>query len=133
MWLKLYLIALPVFMALDGLWLGVVARRFYRDRIGWLLADKPDWLAAGLFYLLFVAGILFFVVQPALDKVSWRHALFAGAFFGLVTYAAYDLTNQALTRDWPVLVTVVDLAWGATLCATVAVATFAVARKLGVA
>lgn len=80
-----------------------------------------------------MAGIVFFVVQPALDKASWRHALFAGAFFGLVTYAAYDLTNQALTRDWPVLVTVVDLAWGATLCATVAVATFVVARKLGVA
>lgn len=128
MWLKLYLIALPVFLALDGLWLGVVSRQFYRSQIGWLLADKPNWLAAAVFYALFVAGIVFFVVQPALAKESWRHALFAGAFFGLVTYAAYDLTNQALTRDWPVLVTVVDLAWGMVLCATVSVATFLLAR-----
>lgn len=132
MWLKLYGIALPVFLAIDLLWLGVVAKRFYREQIGWLLADKPNWMAAVLFYLLFVAGIVFFVVAPALEKGSWRHALFAGAAFGLVTYAAYDLTNQALTRDWPVLVTAVDLAWGAVLTAMVSLATFAIARKLGV-
>ena len=131
MWLKLYCIAVPVFLVLDLLWLGVVARNFYRQHIGWLLADKPNWIAAGAFYLLFVAGIVFFVVEPALQKESWRHALFAGAAFGLVTYAAYDLTNQALTRDWPVVVTVVDLAWGAVLVATVSVVTFVVARRLG--
>lgn len=131
MWLKLYLIALPVFLALDLLWLGLVAKAFYRDRLGWLLADKPDWVAATLFYLVFVAGIVFFVVAPALERASWRHALFAGAFFGLVTYAAYDLTNQALTRDWPVLVTVVDLAWGAALVAMVSLVTFVVAQRLG--
>lgn len=132
MWLKLYAIALPLFLAIDLLWLGVVARAFYRRHIGWLLADQPNWLAAGVFYALFVAGIVFFVVGPALEKGSWRHALLAGAAFGLVTYAAYDLTNQALTRDWPVIVTVVDLAWGAVLSATVSLGTFAIARKLGV-
>lgn len=131
MWLKLYGIALPVFLAIDLVWLGLVAKGFYRDKIGWLLADKPNWMAALLFYLVFVAGIVFFVVAPALEKGSWRHALFAGAAFGFVTYAAYDLTNQALTRDWPVLVTVVDLAWGAVLTGTVSLATFAIARKLG--
>ena len=131
MFLKLYAIALPVFLALDLVWLGLVARRFYRERIGWMLRDSPDWVPALLFYALFVAGVVFFVVGPALEKQSWRHALFAGAAFGLVTYAAYDLTNQALTRDWPWLVTVVDLAWGAVLSATVATVTFLVARRLG--
>ena len=128
---KLYAVALPVFLALDLLWLGVVARRFYREKIGWLLRDSPDWPPALLFYALFVAGIVFFVVMPALDKASLRHALLAGAFFGLVAYAAYDLTNQALTRDWPWLVTVVDMAWGALISATVAGATFWIARRLG--
>lgn len=131
MFLKLYAIALPVFLALDLIWLGLVARRFYRERIGWMLRDSPDWVPALLFYALFVAGVVFFVVGPALEKQSWRHALFAGAAFGLVTYAAYDLTNQALTRDWPWVVTVVDLAWGAVLSATVATVTFLVARRLG--
>lgn len=131
MWLKLYGIALPVFFALDLLWLGLVARNFYRQQIGWLLAEKTNWVAGATFYLLFVAGIVFFVVGPALEKESWRHALFAGAAFGLVTYAAYDLTNQALTRDWPWLVTVVDLAWGTTLVALVSVTTYALARKFG--
>jgi len=130
MFLKLYAIALPVFLALDLVWLGLVARRFYRERIGWMLRDSPDWVPALLFYALFVAGVVFFVVGPALEKQSWRHALFAGAAFGLVTYAAYDLTNQALTRDWPWLVTAVDLAWGAVLSATVATVTFLVARRL---
>ncbi len=80
MYLKLYAIALPVFLALDLVWLGLVAKPFYRDRIGWMLRESPDWLPALLFYALFVAGVVFFVVAPALEKESWRHALLRGAW-----------------------------------------------------
>jgi uncharacterized membrane protein len=131
MWFKLFAIALPVFFAIDMLWLGVVAKNFYREQIGSLLKTDVNWSAAILFYLVFIAGIVFFVLSPALEKASWRHALFAGAAFGFITYATYDLTNLATMKDWPVLVTVVDLAWGTVLSASVSVISFAIARKLG--
>lgn len=131
MWFKLFAITLPVFFAIDMLWLGVVAKNFYRAQIGSLLKTDVNWSAAILFYLVFIAGIVFFVLAPALEKTSWRHALFAGAAFGFITYATYDLTNLATMKDWPVLVTVVDLAWGTVLSASVSVISFAIARKLG--
>ena len=128
---KLYAIALPVFFAIDMLWLGVIARNFYRAQIGSLLKADVNWTAAILFYLVFIGGIVFFVLAPALEKSSWRYALFVGAMFGFITYATYDLTNLATMKDWPVLVTVVDLAWGTVLSASVSVISFAIARKLG--
>lgn len=131
MWFKLYAIALPVFFAIDMLWLGVVARNFYRAQIGSLLKADVNWTAAILFYLVFIGGIVFFVLAPALEKSSWRYALFVGAAFGFITYATYDLTNLATMKDWPLLVTVVDLAWGSVLTGSVSVISFAIARKLG--
>ena len=131
MWFKLFAITLPVFFAIDMLWLGLVAKNFYRAQIGSLLKTDVNWWAAILFYLVFIAGIVFFVLAPALEKASWRHALFAGAAFGFITYATYDLTNLATMKDWPVLVTVVDLVWGTVLSASVSVISFAIARKLG--
>jgi uncharacterized membrane protein len=127
---KLYLIAIPVFFVLDMLWLGVVARGFYQDQIGHLLRAQVNWLAAAAFYLVFLAGVVVFVVLPAIERQSLQHALLYGALFGLVTYAAYDLTNLAVARDWPLAVTVVDLAWGAVLTATVSAATYWIAGKL---
>ena len=131
MWFKLFAITLPVFFAIDMLWLGLVAKNFYRAQIGSLLKTDVNLSAAILFYLVFIAGIVFFVLAPALEKTSWRHALFAGAAFGFITYATYDLTNLATMKDWPVLVTVVDLVWGTVLSASVSVISFAIARKLG--
>ncbi|MCC7249740.1 MAG: DUF2177 family protein [Lysobacter sp.] len=131
MWFKLYAIALPVFFAIDMLWLGVVARNFYRAQIGSLLKADVNWTAAILFYLVFIGGIVFFVLAPALEKSSWRYALFVGAAFGFITYATYDLTNLATMKDWPLLVTVVDLAWGSVLTGSVSVISYAIARKLG--
>jgi uncharacterized membrane protein len=132
MWLKLFAITLPVFFAIDMFWLVVVARGFYRDQIGSLLKADVNWWAAILFYLIFIGGMVFFVIAPALEKGSWRYALFAGAAFGFVTYATFDLTSLALIKDWPVLVTVVDLVWGTVLAASVSLIAFVVARKLGV-
>jgi uncharacterized membrane protein len=127
--LKLYAIAIPVFFVLDILWLGVVARNFYQDQIGHLLRARVNWGAAAAFYLVFLAGVVVFVVSPAIERQSLQHALVYGALFGLVTYAAYDLTNLAVTKDWPLAVTLVDLAWGTALTATVSAATYWLAQR----
>ena len=129
MFIKLYSIALPFFLAIDMLWLGLVAKNFYRNQIGFLMKSEINWPAALIFYLLFIAGLVVFVITPAIEKNSWRHALLFGALFGLVTYATYDLTNFATLKDWPLLVTVVDLAWGAALAACVSTATYFIGRK----
>ncbi len=131
MFIKLYAIALPVFFATDLFWIGVVAKNFYRNQIGFMMKNDINWTAAILFYLLFVAGLVIFVITPAVEKGSWMHALVFGAFFGLVTYATYDLTNLALTKDWPLLVTIVDLVWGTMLAAIISTVTYFIASKIG--
>lgn len=131
MFIKLYAIALPVFFAIDMIWLGLIAKNFYRGQIGFLMKNDINWTAAIIFYLLFIVGLVLFVVTPAVEKSSWTHALIFGAVFGLITYATYDLTNLATLRDWPLLVTVVDMVWGAILAASVSTATFFIARHFG--
>jgi uncharacterized membrane protein len=111
----LYLITLAVFFLIDMVWLGVVAKDFYRRHLGSMLSPKVNWGAAFLFYLLFIAGLLIFVIRPALVQGAVLPALLLGALFGLISYATYDLSNLATLRDWPLIVTVVDLVWGATL------------------
>jgi uncharacterized membrane protein len=131
MFLKLYFIALPVFFAIDMVWLGLVARNFYQKHIGFLMTTQVNWVAALLFYILFIAGLVVFVITPSLEKNSWITAVWMGALFGLISYATYDLTNLATIKNWPLIVTIVDLAWGAILAASVSVISFFVAKKLG--
>ena len=131
MFLKLYCIALPIFFAVDMVWLGVAAKNFYAKHIGFLMKANVNWAAAILFYLLFIAGLVVFVVAPAIEQGSWVRALLFGALFGLITYATYDLTNLATIKDWPLVVTVVDLVWGVALAASVSVATYLIAGKIG--
>jgi uncharacterized membrane protein len=131
MFLKLYSIALPVFFAIDMVWLGFVAKSFYAQQIGFLMKPDINWTAAIVFYLLFIVGLVIFVISPALEKSSWASALFSGALFGLITYATYDLTNLATLKDWPMLVTAVDLVWGAVLAAAVSVITYFIANTFG--
>jgi len=128
---KLYLIALPVFFAIDMVWLGLVAKGFYREQIGSLMRSPINWPAAIVFYLLFILGLVVFVIAPAMDRDSWARALLYGALFGLITYATYDLTNLATIRDWPLLLTVVDLIWGMVLAAAVSVITYGIGTRLG--
>lgn len=130
MFLKLYTIALPVFFAIDMLWLGVIAKNFYRSQIGTLMKSDVNWTAAIIFYLIFIAGLVVFVISPAVEKASWMHALLFGALFGFVCYATYDLTNLAVAKDWPLLVTIVDLIWGAVLAASVSTVTYFIASKI---
>ena len=127
--LAVYALTLATFLTLDALWLGVLARGFYRRELGFLLADQVRWGAAVLFYLIYIAGLMVVVVVPHHQLSLGRTALF-GALFGLCAYAAYDLTNLAVVARWPALVTVVDLVWGTLLTATTATAGGLAARWL---
>ncbi len=131
MFIKLFAIALPIFVAMDMVWLGLVAKDFYRTQIGTLLKSDINWVAAAFFYLIFIVGLVTFVIVPAVEKGSWAHALVFGAVFGLVCYATYDLTNLAVAKDWPLLVTIVDLVWGAALGASVSAGAYFIARSIG--
>jgi uncharacterized membrane protein len=130
MFIKLFFIALPVFFVIDMVWLVLVAKKFYQEQIGFLMKPDINWFAAIIFYILFIAGLVIFVISPAVEKHSWVHALIFGALFGLITYATYDLTNLATLKDWPILVTVVDLIWGTVLAASISGITYFIAGKI---
>ncbi|HZG28225.1 Uncharacterized membrane protein [Ensifer adhaerens] len=117
------------FLVIDSIWLGVIAVDFYKATIGHLLAPKPDFVAAAFFYVIYLGGVVHFVVLPAVSADSIARAARQGALFGLVAYATYDLTNMATMRDWPLSVTLADLAWGAFITAvSSAISTLAVRR-----
>jgi uncharacterized membrane protein len=126
----LYLLTVPVFFAVDLIWLGLVAPKFYGHHIGHLMADRVNWIAALVFYLLFIVGIVMLAVVPAMEKASMAKAVLAGALLGLVAYGTYDLTNLATLRDWPLIVTIVDLAWGTVLTAVVSAISYVIAGRL---
>lgn len=109
---KLFAVTLPVLLALDGLWLGLVARRFYREQLGALLRADVQLLPALVFYVLYVIALLVLAVGPAAERESLARAVLLGGLLGLVAYAAYDLVNLATLRDFPLAVAVVDMAWG---------------------
>jgi uncharacterized membrane protein len=126
--LKLYLIAFVVFFAIDMVWLGLIAKNLYSRHLGFIMAPQVKWVAAIVFYLLFIVGLVFFVIQPAIVKDSLTYAIFAGLLFGLITYATYDLTNLATLNNWPITITIIDLAWGSFLGMAVSTITFLLGR-----
>jgi uncharacterized membrane protein len=126
-----YITAIIVFFAIDLVWLNVVAKSFYRDQIGHLLRDSFLAAPAIIFYLLFLVGLLIFAVLPGLQADSVAKAATLGALFGFFTYATYDFTNLATLKDWPVLVTAVDLVWGSFLSGTVSTLVFIISKKFG--
>ena len=128
-WTQTYFVSLVTFLAIDLVWLGVVARGFYRDQLGELLSPDVRWLPAILFYMLFVAAVLVFAVAPAIERMSLGRAVLLGAFFGMIAYATYDLTNLATMRGFPATVAVVDIAWGGVLTASVAAAGYLFATR----
>jgi uncharacterized membrane protein len=130
-YLKLYFATLIAFLAIDIVWLGLVARTVYQKYLGFLLTPTINWIAAVLFYLLFILGILVFVVVPGLENNSLKVTLLRAALFGLITYATYDLTNLATVKNWPVLITVMDMAWGTVLSVLVSYVGFMVGKWLG--
>jgi uncharacterized membrane protein len=129
-YVKLYLLTVPVFFALDLIWLGVLAKDFYRDNLGHLLSPAVNWPAAIVFYLLFIVGVIYFAVAPALAQGSLWRAIFNGLLFGFFTYMTYELTNLATLPDWPLRVVWIDTAWGMALCASVAALSYLIGRWL---
>lgn len=127
---KLYLLTVPVFFAIDLLWLGVLAKDFYQKGLAHLLSPKVNWPAAFAFYLMYIAGIILFAVRPALADQSFAKAAIWGALFGFFTYATYDLTNLATLKDWPIKIVIVDIAWGTTLCTLVATGSYLIGQWL---
>jgi uncharacterized membrane protein len=127
---KLYGVALVAFFIIDLIWLGVVARGFYQNQMGHLMRASVNWPAAIVFYLIFIVGIVLFVVGPAIERESLTQAVVFGALFGLVTYAAYDLTNLATLDGFPLKVAVVDLIWGMVLCGTISTITYLASSRV---
>jgi uncharacterized membrane protein len=129
--LIIYAVTLPIFFGIDLIWLGVVASTFYPRHLGHLLSGQVHWVPAILFYLVFIAGIVFLAVKPAAEARKAGRALVNGAVLGFVAYATYDLTNQATMRDWPLVVTVIDLVWGTVLTGSVAGVSYLISRQVG--
>lgn len=128
--LKQFLVAFTTFLAIDGLWLTLIAKNFYAKHLGFLMTKTPNLTAAGIFYIIYVFTMVVLIISPALQKGSLMSAVLTGALFGLCAYATYDLTNLATIKDWPLLVTIVDLIWGTVLSAAVAGISYLVLTKL---
>ena len=120
---KYYLIALVVFVILDAIWLGIISRNLYSKYLGYIMTETPNWIAAIIFYLLFIVGIVIFVVFPGIEEKNLWISFGKAALFGLVTYATYDLTNLATIKSWPIQITIIDLIWGTFLSSIVGVTT----------
>lgn len=128
--IKLYFITLFVFLGLDSIWLLFVAKNFYAEKLGYLMSKNPNLIAALIFYLLFVVGMVVFVLTPALKNNSLSQAIMLGAFLGLVSYSTYDLTNLATIRDWPLVITIIDMIWGTVLSGAVAGISYSIYKWL---
>lgn len=120
-----------IFLAIDAIWLTVMADVLYRPLLGDRLADPFHLTPAIIFYLIYIAGIVALVVQPAMAAQSLGRAVVYGAILGCVAYATYDLTNHATLKDWPLAVTVADIIWGTVLTATASAGGFLVASRFG--
>ncbi len=126
--LKLYIMSLLIFFSIDLLWLGVIAKDLYRREIGFIMSDEIRWIPALLFYALYIVGLVFFCVSPALKDGRWMLALLYGGLFGLISYATYDLTNLATLKGWPVKLVVYDLIWGTCISGLTCLISFLIAQ-----
>ena len=123
-----YLLTAMVFFGIDLVWLGLVAKNMYNRNIRHLMSSQVNWVAAVVFYLAFIVGILVFAVYPSVDRDSLLRAIVLGVLFGFFTYSTYDLTNLATLRDWPLSVTIVDIAWGMVLTGAVSAVGFFIVK-----
>lgn len=122
-----YLLTTLTFFAVDMVWLGVVAKKLYRDKLGELMRTKVSWLPAIVFYLAYIFGIIFFAVLPGLEADSLAMVLMNGALFGLLAYGTYDLTNLSTLKNWSKSITLIDMAWGTALTTFVAYVSYSIA------
>jgi uncharacterized membrane protein len=130
-WILYYGITLVVFMVIDLVWLGFIAKDLYSKYLGYLMADTVNWLAAVVFYLIFIGGVCYFVLYPSLMDKNIVNLIIRAALFGFITYATYDLTNLATIKNWPINITIIDLIWGTTLSTSVSVISYYIINFLG--
>ncbi len=128
-YIALFLTSTVIFFAIDMLWLGFVAKNFYREKLSFIFTGEVNWPAALIFYLIYIVGILYFAILPALNTGNWNLALLNGALLGFLCYATYDLTNMATIKQWPLIVVVVDIIWGTVLTGSVAVLSYFTASR----
>jgi len=131
-YIEFFLIALPIFLVIDLIWLIFISKKFYAKHLTNLIKPNVNWLAAIIFYLLFIVGLIIFVIQPGFESKSLLRIVLSGGLFGLVTYATYDLTNLATLKGWPLIVTIVDLFWGMFLSISTSCLTYLVAVWIGI-
>lgn len=126
-----YFIVLITALFFDIPWLFTMGKSFYGTHLAHLMADKVNFLAAGIFYMLYAVGVLFFVISPALKNgESFLKVFLAGCLFGLIAYATYDLTNHSSLKDWPIIVTVVDMIWGTILTGVSSVIAYSIIKLI---
>jgi uncharacterized membrane protein len=123
-----YLLTALVFFTIDMAWLGFIAKGIYRKYLGNFLSDKVNWTAAIIFYFLFIIGIFYFAILPAVEKNSVVKAILSGALFGFFTYATYDLTNLATLKNWPLPIVFIDIIWGVVLTGLVSTAGYFIVK-----
>lgn len=117
-------------LVLDAIWLTTMVPRLYQPQLGSLLAERPNLAVAGVFYLLYLVGVVVFAILPALEARSWFTALGFGALLGLVAYGTYDFTNLSTLRNWPLALSLIDVAWGMVLTSVTALGGYWTARWL---
>lgn len=126
-----YGIAVVIFLIIDAIWLGIVARGFYASRMGDLMLDYPRWGVAAIFYLAYVAGLVYFAISVGIAQDSVWVAALNGALFGFFCYLTYDATNLAVLKGYDPTVAIVDVLWGTVLSGTVAASTLFAMRSFG--
>jgi uncharacterized membrane protein len=120
---------LASFLIIDGAWLFIMSKRFYSVHLAPLMSQTPNLIPVIIFYLIYAAGLAFLILAPAVkNNTALLQVFIMGAVFGLVAYGTYDLTNQATLKDWPVIVTIVDLIWGTLLTGVVAIIAVAITK-----
>ena len=125
-----YAVSVPVFFIVDMIWLGVIAKGFYRNALEPLLTPNINWIAAIIFYLLFLVGVLIFALLPGMERRSLVYTIEMAALFGFIAYATYDLTNLATLRDWPLMLSIVDMIWGSFLSTSTATMTYLIMSRI---
>ncbi|MBN1975407.1 MAG: DUF2177 family protein [Sedimentisphaerales bacterium] len=125
-----YIVSVPVFFIVDMIWLGVIAKGFYRKALEPLMTPDINWIAAIIFYLLFLVGVLIFALLPGIERRSLVYTIAMAALFGFIAYATYDLTNLATLRNWPLMLSIVDMIWGAFLSASTAAITYLIMSRI---
>jgi uncharacterized membrane protein len=125
-----YLGAAAAMIILDAIWLSLAVPRIYQPAIGHLLADKPNFVIAAVFYLLYLVGVVVFAVMPGREAGSWIAAAFLGGLLGAVAYGTYDFTNLSTLRGWPLGLSLIDVAWGIVLTAIAALAGYTATTAL---